>query len=238
MVWQMGMIIILVIVVLYILTVWLLLPELLERRLENYQNQLAQRQLEETRSTYREMRGWRHDYHNHMQILKAYLEKGEIAQCHDYLLQMNQDLNDIDQMVKTGNVMADAILNSKLTLARTKEISLDVTAQIPEGIPLSDTEFCVVLGNLMDNAIEACDKLPTEERFIRLYIGIFKKQFYLSVTNSTGNKERMGRYVTGKGDSHGFGLYRIDKIIKNHQGYLNRKDEPGVFATELMLPML
>lgn len=236
--WQIAGIIVLMVIILYILTVWLVLPNLLEHRLENYQNQLAQRQLEETRSTYREMRGWRHDYHNHMQILKAYLEKGEVDKCSEYLLEMDQDLNDIDQMVKTGNTLADAILNSKLSLARTKEIQLNVTAQIPEGLPLSDTEFCVVLGNLMDNAIEACEKIDKEGRFIRIYIGLFKKQFYLSVTNSTGHTKRMGQYVTKKGSGHGFGLYRIDKIVKKHQGYLNRKDEPGVFATELMLPMM
>ena len=152
---------------------------------------------------------------------------------------MNEDLNSVDHVVKTGNVMADAIVNSKVVLAKRKEIRLDVTAKVPERLPISDVEFCVIFGNLMDNAIEACEKLASkEERFIRIYIGQFKKQFYLSVTNATNHKRRAGRYYSLKGEGHGFGLYRIDKIVKEKNGYLNRKDEPGVFATEIMLPFV
>lgn len=239
MTWGMLAVILAVIVVLYFLAIYLFLPRLLERRLENYQNDYTERQLEEIRSTYKEMRGWRHDYRNHMQVLKVYLENGEVEKCRSYLLQMNKDLDEVDLDVKSGNAMADAILNSKMSLARAKEIRLDVTAKIPERLPISDTEFCVIFGNLMDNAMEACEKVSeVEERFIRVYIGMFKKQFYISVTNSTNQKKRIQFYISDKGVGHGFGLYRIDKIIKKHQGYLNRKNEPGVFVTELMLPFL
>lgn len=133
--------------------------------------------------------------------------------------------------------MADAILNSKLTLARSKNITVNATAKIPEKLPVTDTEFCVILGNLLDNAIEACEKIQEEnDRFIRIYIGIFQKQFYLSVTNSTSNSKRIAVYHTVKGINHGLGLARIDSIVNKHQGFLNRKNEPGVFVTEIMLP--
>lgn len=237
MVWEIVISVIFLFLCLYVLTIRLVLPNLLERRLENYQNDIAEKQLAEVRSTYKEMRGWRHDIRNHMQILKVHLENGEVEKCYSYLLQMDKDLSDVDLTVKTGNVMADAILNSKLSLARTKEIKLNVTAQIPDKLPISDTEFCVIFGNLMDNAIEACDKLADREgRFIRVYIGMFKKEFYISISNSTCQTKRISKYITEKGPGHGFGLYRIDKIVKKHHGYLNRKNEPGVFVTELMLP--
>lgn len=225
--------------VLCLLAAIIIIPKMTERRLENYQNKLAKRQFEEIRNTYKEMRGWRHDYRNHMQVLKVYLENGEIEKCRSYLLQMDKDLNDIDQVVKTGNVMADAILNSKLSLARTKDIKLNITAKVPEKLPISDTDFCVIFGNLMDNAIEACEKIAgREQRFIRVYIGMFKKQFYISVSNATNQQKRVAQYITEKGAGHGFGLYRIDHIVKKHKGYLNRKNEPGVFATELMFPVM
>ena len=114
---------------------------------------------------------------------------------------------------------------------------MDVTAKIPEKLPVSDTEFSVIFGNLMDNAMEACEKIESiEERFIRVYIGIYKKQFYMSITNATNQAKRMEHYITGKGTGHGLGLYQIDKIVKKRQGYLKRKNEPGVFVTEIMLP--
>lgn len=161
------------ILILYLLTVFLILPKMIVKRLEGLQNKLLERQYEEMRSTYKEMRGWRHDYRNHMQVLKIYLEEGKLEQGKEYIMQMDKDLNDIEHMVRSGNIMADAILNSKLSLARTKDISVNATAKIPENLPISDTEFCVIFGNLLDNAIEACEKIKEkEDRFIRIYIGM------------------------------------------------------------------
>lgn len=237
-----GILIGMMILIVIIFCIWIMkvfLPQQIMKVLEQYENVLTHRQFEEVRNTYREMRGWRHDYKNHMQVLKVYVEQRQWQECMDYISQMNQDLSNVDHMIKTGNVMADAIVNSKVSLAKTKNIHMDVTAKIPEKLPVSDVEFCVLFGNLMDNAIEACDKIVSQEdRFIRVYIGIFKKQFYISVTNATSQKKRMQKYHSLKGEGHGFGLYRIDKIIKERNGYLNRKDEPGVFATEIMLPFV
>lgn len=225
--------------ILDILMVKIFMPRYIVRELEKYENTLLARQFEEIRNTYHEMRGWRHDYRNHMQVLKIYTEKKQWEECMNYISQMNQDLSNVDHMIKTGNVMADAIVNSKLSLAKAKEIQLDITAKIPEELPVSDVEFCILFGNLMDNAIEACEKIAgPQERFIRVYIGSFKKQFYMSVTNATNQKKRLQKYYSLKGEGHGFGLYRIDKIIQEKKGFLNRKDEPGVFVTEIMLPFV
>lgn len=232
-------VIVILLIFLYILTVLFVLPRMVERRLKTFQSHLIDRHYEEIRSSYKEIRGWRHDYRNHMQVLKIYAENGELEKCRDYILQMDQDLNEADQTVRSGNVMADAIIGSKLSLAREKDIRLNTTLNIPQKLPISDTEFCALFGNLMDNAIEACEKIDAkEDRFIRIYIGIFKKQFYISVINATTGAKRITSYVSGKGAGHGFGLYRIDTIVKKHGGYLNRKNEPGVFATEVMLPFV
>lgn len=237
MAWGAYVVVLGMLAILYFLAVFFFLPALIERRLENRQNDYAKRQLEEIRSTYKEMRGWRHDFRNHMHVLRIYLENGEIEKCQAYLLQLEKDVEEVDLKIKSGNAMADAILNSKMSLAGTKDIRLDVTAKIPEKLPVSDTEFSVIFGNLMDNAMEACEKIESiEERFIRVYIGIYKKQFYMSITNATNQAKRMEHYITGKGTGHGLGLYQIDKIVKKRQGYLKRRNEPGVFVTEIMLP--
>ena len=181
-----------------ILKIWL--PGYMVREMEQYQNKLLERQFEEIDNTYREMRGWRHDYKNHMQVLKIYVENRQWENARDYIVQMNEDLESIDHVIKTGNIMADAIVNSKVSLAKKKDIKLDVTAKIPKEIPMTDVEFCVVFGNIMDNAIEACEKLASKEnKFIRVYIGVFKKQFYMSVSNSTDQRKRTKKYLSMKG---------------------------------------
>ena len=78
------------------------------------------------------------------------------------------------------------------------------------------------------------------ERFIRIYIDIIKKQLYISVTNSTKGmaKKIGGIYLSQKPGHHGFGLQRIDNIVTKYNGYMNRQSEKGVFATEVMLPLI
>lgn len=211
----------------------------IDRRIERFQSELIENQVRETRNMYKQVRGWRHDYRNHIQNMKIQLSQGNYEELDRYLSELADDLNTVDTVIKTGNVMADAMLNTKLTTANKLGARLNVKACVPAGAPLSDVELCAVLGNLLDNALEACERLPESERFLRVYIGNLKNQFYLSVQNSAGAvKKSGGKYVTTKsGDSHGYGIFRIDRLTRKYGGYVNRQNEEGVFATEIMIPL-
>ena len=190
---------------------------------------------------YRQMRGWRHDYRNHIQVLKSYLAMGDVQAASGYLDALGEDLDAVDPALKTGNRMTDIILNSKISLARSKEIRVTADAHVPVSLTTSEIDLCIIMGNLFDNAIEASMKLPKKERMIRVYMDMKGTQLYISFTNLTAmpkQKKIGGVYLSSKGEGHGFGLYRIDKIINERHGYLNRKDEPGVFSTEIMLPFV
>lgn len=211
-----------------------------EKKLESYQNDLLQKHYNEVENMYRQMRGWRHDYKNHIAAMKIHLDEGNYELLGNYLNELNMDLSTVDTVLKTGNVMVDAILNSKISLAESKNISVDAVASVPEKIRVSDTDICVIIGNLLDNAIEACCKLEnSNERFIRIYIGLLKQHLYISVSNSVGGKiKKEGKtYFTTKNENHGFGLKRIDKIVSKYGGYINRQDETDVFATEIMIAL-
>ena len=211
----------------------------IDKRIAAYQQELIEKHCEEVQNIYNTMRGWRHDYRNHIAVMQGLLLSQKLKELDSYLGELNVDLNTVDTVIKTGNVTVDAILNSKLSLAEKKNIKTDVTASVPE-TEVTDVELCVILGNLLDNAMEACLKIENEkDRFIRVYIGLFKEQFYISVTNSmTGTPKRHGKtYKTTKGEDHGFGLMRIDGIVKKYDGYLKREHEEGVFGTEIMLPL-
>lgn len=237
------MILVIVFVLVGNLLLWLFfMPWLVERKIAGFQNDLVTRYYDEVEIMYRKMRSWRHDYHNHIQVLKANLSLGQYAQAQEYLDRLHEDLTTVDTVLKTGNVMVDAILNSKLSLIREKKIAVDATAIVPGDIGISGIDLSVLIGNLLDNAMEACMQVPEEqERFIRIYIDIVKKQLYISVTNSMIGKARKsnsGHFLSAKTGSHGFGLLRIDSIVAKYHGYLNRQTEEGVFATEVMLPLV
>ncbi|MCM1579081.1 MAG: GHKL domain-containing protein [Ruminococcus sp.] len=235
-------IIIAVLSILSALAVWAakrLMVSVTDKRIERFQSEVIETHTLEIRNMYKQVRGWRHDYRNHIQNMKILLDEGKYGKLDSYLSELAEDLASVDTVIKTGNVMADAVLNSKLTTAENSNIAVKVKANVPSGLAMSDVELCAVMGNLLDNAIEACVLLPEEERFIRIYIGKLKNQFYLSVQNSSGRvKKSGGKYITTKaGDMHGYGIFRIDRIAKKYGGYVNRQNEEGVFATEIMLPI-
>lgn len=216
-----------------------ILDGIYDRRVAAYQNKLLKNEVDEVHNIYLTMRGWRHDYHNHMQSVKAYLAMNSLEEARAYLDALEQDLDDINLLFNTGNINADAILNAKISLAIKKGIKVDYRAVVPKTLAVSDIDLCVAIGNLIDNAVEACDKVVPEKRFIRLYIGILQKQLYLSVSNATSETVRKldEQYITSKRGNHGHGLKRINKIVDKYGGFINRKNEPGVFVTEIMLPL-
>ena len=214
------------------------LYNMIDRRIERFQSELIEKQVREIQNMYRQVRGWRHDYRNHINNMKIQLSQENYDGLSDYLNELADDLDTVDTVIKTGNVMADAILNSKLNVAEKMNVQLNVKANVPEMLPMSDVELCSVLGNMLDNAVEACGTLPEEERFMRVYIGKLKGQLYLSVQNSAGKvRKEKGSYLSTKEGEHGYGLFRIDRVAKKYGGYVNRQNEEGIFATEIMIPL-
>lgn len=213
----------------------------IDKQIEKYQRELIDTHYQEVETMYKKMRGWRHDYRNHIQTMKVLADKGDIESLKEYLNKLDEDLSTVDTVVKTGNAMADAILNSKISLAKSKGINVKVDAHVPVKLKMSELDLCVILGNLFDNAIEASLPLPEENRLIRVYMVMKNTQLYISFTNFTATKKQAktsNLFKTTKGDGHGFGLIRIDSIIEKLDGYLSRNSEDGAFTTEVLIPQV
>lgn len=96
----------------------------IDKRIAAYQRELIETHYQEVENMYRQMRAWRHDYRNHIQTMKVLTSNGDLEALRRYLDELDTDLNTLDTVVKTGNPMADAILNSKISLARSKSITV------------------------------------------------------------------------------------------------------------------
>lgn len=216
-----------------------LFDRLIDKRLAAYQRELIEIHYAEVENMYRQMRGWRHDYRSHIQTMKAHAAGGDWEAVSAYLDTLETDLATVDTVVKTGNPMADAILNSKISLARSKGIPVQADASIPVALKISELDLCAILGNLFDNAIDASLTLPEKDRLVRIYIDMKGQQLYISFTNFTAAKKQRkvgGIFHSTKGAGHGFGLVRMDAIVKRLGGYLSRNSEDGAFTTEVLLP--
>ena len=153
--------------------------KLLDKRIAAYQRELIETHYKEVDNMYRQMRGWRHDYRGHIQTMKVLAAQGDLDGIKAYLDALDTDLNTVDLAVKTGNAMADAIINSKISLAKSRNIPVQIDAHIPVKLKMSELDLCCILGNLFDNAMDASAELPEEERLIRVYMDMKGTQLYI-----------------------------------------------------------
>jgi len=193
----------------------------------------------EVETIYRQMRGIRHDYRNHLQVMHTLMNDHRLDELDAYIKQLTNELNQVDTIIQTGNTMIDAIVNTKLTAAKHKGISLYATAIAPNELGVEHVDLAIILGNLLTNAIEATEKESNsaDERFIRLYIAPMKNTLYINVTNTMTENPKPSLFSLKSINRRGYGLYRIDQAVERYQGMVNRKWEDGVFATEVTLPL-
>ncbi len=217
----------------------MLLQKWIDKKIEAYQSDLIRKYCAEVESMYTKMRGWRHDYHNHIQAIQASMALEKYEEANAYLHQLNDDLSNVDTVIKTGRVMVDAILNGKINIAYQNDIAVNAKAKIPDKTPVTDVDLCVIIGNLLDNAVEENKMLPLSERFLRIYIGQKNTQFYLAFTNAAGKKQtRKGSFfISSKGSDHGFGLKRVESIVRKYGGLFSADSEDGGFTAEILIPL-
>ncbi|PKK39317.1 hypothetical protein ABB02_01550 [Clostridiaceae bacterium JG1575] len=215
------------------------LAKMYDERIEAFQRDLLSTHSKEVESIYRQMRSWKHDWKNQLQTMEAFVLLGQPEDLLPYLKELNTGLDRVDSLVKSGNLMLDAILNAKLTLAKEQGIPYDVRVSVPRPLFVREVDLCSLVGNLLNNALEASQAAPSpEEALIRVYMAPLKHQLYLCVTNKTfvAYREEHGRLITTKpGADHGFGLASIDTIAEKYDGFVNRQYEEGIFATEVFL---
>ena len=206
-------------------------------KLVEYQTEQSEKHLNEVRSIHKEMRGYKHDFHHHLQALKGQLEAGEVDRALAYIEQLDNQLMNVDTLLKTGNVSLDAILSAKIAQAKAENIAVTVKANVPDALTISDQELSIIIGNLLDNAIEAC-RTVTGERFIRIFISMKGTMLYFSMLNAAGEKMKKtgSLFATHKDGVHGFGLRRAEAILEEHGGWVKYNSEDGAFTSEFLVP--
>lgn len=191
----------------------------------------------EVETIYSQMRGIRHDYRNHLQVMQTLMMENKNEELDTYIKQLTNELNQVDTIIQTGNTMIDAIVNTKLTAAKQAGIDLYATAIAPKELSIEHVDLAIILGNLLNNAIEATTKEQSPEDFIRLYIAPMKNTLYISVTNTMTENPKPSFLSLKRMNKRGYGLSRIDQAVERNQGIVNRKWEDGIFATEVTLPL-
>ncbi len=215
--------------------------ETLTLRAEAYYNKLQTAHQEDVKALYEEVRLWRHDYKNHMGIMQSFLEKGLVKEALHYISQGIENLSDFDYIIVSGNAVVDAILSTKLTKARKNGIETECSIILPEELPFAERQLTILLGNLLDNSIEACARMKEGKKFINVSIAPANTLLSIEIKNSTAGEviRENGVYKTLKTDKllHGLGLRSVDAIVQSAGGYCERNHTNRIFSTSILLPL-
>ena len=140
----------------------------------------------------------------------------------------------------TGNKAVDALLYQKHKQAEEENIKWECDAQIPKGCGINEFDMCVLFGNILDNALEACGRMQRDAcRFINIQAKTVKKCFLLEVKNSMDSTEKYTEGFTNKDNSqeHGIGLLNVGDVANKYNGAVHTEAENGIFIISILMPL-
>lgn len=185
----------------------------------------------------------RHDLNNHLITLERFCEENNLEAIQRYLEQIKQDSSSSPLIVNTGNLSIDAILTSKYNQASSLGIGFQMELQLPKNLSLNSMHITILLGNLLDNAIEACEKLaPEEETQISVFLRYDKPNLILCLKNNFDGKPvplkpdlGIPKSSSKQEKGHGLGMKNVMEIVQKYNGRLKMSPEGTVMKIQIIL---
>ncbi|MEY8338510.1 ATP-binding protein [Lachnospiraceae bacterium 62-35] len=192
---------------------------------------------------YKQSERLRHDMKNHIAALSGLFHNKEWEKMGSYL--KNMEGSSLEDGDITGNKAVDALLYQKRKRAQKENIKWECDVQISKVCCINEFDLCVLFGNILDNAMEACERLQCNELhgsgdcFINIQAKTVKKCFLLEVKNSM---DMMERYVDGftnkeNPQEHGIGLLNVSDVVHRYSGAMNIEAENGIFVISILMPL-
>lgn len=188
-----------------------------------------------------EFRKTKHDLKHKLLNVMDLLKNKKYDELEKYI----EDIADLKMMENitisnTDNTLVDALINYKYETAKKRGIKLTVNMEIPYNLPFDNADLCVILGNALDNAIEASEKVPKDKAFINLMMRYAEENLVIVIENyyeGRSSRNREGKLITSKKDhfNHGFGLSSIQNSLAKYNGQMNIEEKNSVFKLYLIM---
>ena len=202
------------------------------------QSHMQKQYMDNVRLMDEQVRKLRHDMSNQLNVVNTFLEENNYDKAREYLKKYVGQAITKERFVNTENDIVNAVINSKILYCKNNGIKIHTTVQKTMK-KIDDIDICSLLGNLLDNAIEAELKLEQADRYIVLEILIEDAAMSIFLKNRIAgpvleNNTDMG---TTKLDfkNHGFGTKIISKIVRKYNGFLDYSEEDGFFCCNIRL---
>ena len=190
---------------------------------EQYYAQLRSEQ-EETRAMF-------HDINKYMQAMRTLAAEANAAEVNQMMAETQELFESLTRVVDVGNSVVSTILNEYREIAEDASIPFDFDVSVPSNLRISAVDLYILLGNTLDNAIEACQSLPAEDRYIRIQMRIYHSILFYQIENPYAEEypER------SRGKSHGYGLQNVQKCVEKHDGHMSISQNKNKFVLSMRL---
>lgn len=204
------------------------------------QNKLLEKNYQVAKESYESNARLYHDMGNHFSIIQSYLADGKIEEAQTYLERLGKDRAAYSVEQFTGIEAVDYILSQKSELARQKNVETSIHAEYPKDCNIDPIDLCTILTNLLDNAIEACEKLSkTATKKLSITIRRINQFIIIQIANSCVEEPIIikGNFVTSKTDRryHGWGMKNIKSVVEKYHGTMEYEYRENVFTVSVML---
>ena len=188
------------------------------------ENELYSRQCEIMQSSTEDLQAFRHDMSNQLIILNHLLEEGKDEEARRQLDQLSRFIKGKVIYSTSGNIIIDGLVNYKLQSVASENIKVETEIVVPKQLNIDIADFVTLLGNLLDNALEALKKVDREQRILTIKIMFSQERLIGRITNTYCGEIYLkdDKILTSKKEKqkHGYGLSNVEKIIKKYNGYM------------------
>ena len=183
------------------------------------------------------IRAQRHDFINQIIVIKELINEGCINETKEYLEDIVCYTKEINEVIDIKHKILSALVNQKKRIMDSKNIVFEHMIQVPDEIHVDDIDLTGILGNALDNAIEACSETNIMEINLYMNYEMGRLKIVLENTFSGELKIKAGKLITtkGKDDERGIGMLSIEQIVKKYQGYMNIRTNGNVFFLEVLV---
>lgn len=181
----------------------------------------------------------RHDMKNSLETALYLLQENQLEDAKKYLVEITNGIKDVEKVINTGNSAVDSILNIKFSKIRECRIDITTDIIIPKELKITFEQAVAFLGNIMDNAVEACEALPENQRYIKLKMRYEPHMLFLNLENAMSEENIQASKIlkSRKEDKllHGLGMKNVQKVVEDFQGTMRSEVKDGKFILKAVL---
>ena len=233
-----------IVFVLLNLILYLMIRQLRAILKNKYEMQLMQERMafeksrvDEASVIWRNIRQVKHDLKNHFSVMRGHLADGDIEACKKYVAKLDATVEGMGNMIQSGNTVIDYLINSKLSGLDSVEVL--ISGYVGHYSDIDDVDLACILGNVLDNAIEALHHVQAEKRIELLFLRRKADRIIIcknTIKESVWSNNRGLKSTKESPDMHGIGHQIMENAVKKYHGLIDYFEEDGMFGVQIMLP--